>query len=55
MRNMSFALTTGQAMDGIKGVTRRLGWLNLKLGDLIRRRTTPSIDQSPGIDRVSYK
>jgi len=36
MRNMSFALTTDQVMEGIKDVTRRLGWLNLKSGDLIR-------------------
>lgn len=33
MRNMSFALTTGQVMDGTKTVTRRLGWLHLKVGD----------------------
>lgn len=36
MRNMSFALTTNQVMMGSKDVTRRLGWLNLKPGDLIR-------------------
>jgi len=36
MRNMSFALTTEQIMDGSKDVTRRLGWLFLKPGDLIR-------------------
>jgi hypothetical protein len=33
MRNMSFALTTDQIMEGTKTVTRRLGWLNLKPGD----------------------
>lgn len=36
MRNMSFALTTGQVMDGTKTVTRRLGWLHLKAGDQLR-------------------
>lgn len=33
MRNMSFALTTGQVLDQSKDVTRRLGWLHLKAGD----------------------
>lgn len=36
MRNMSFALTTSQIVDGTKTVTRRLGWLMLKPGDKIR-------------------
>lgn len=36
MRNMSFALTTQQIMDGSKTVTRRLGWLHLKPGDQLR-------------------
>lgn len=36
MRNMSFALTTSQILEGSKDVTRRLGWLQLKPGDLIR-------------------
>lgn len=36
MRNMSFALTTEQIMEGSKDVTRRLGWLFLKKGDLLR-------------------
>lgn len=36
MRNMSFALTTDQIMEGTKTVTRRLGWLNLKPGDQVR-------------------
>lgn len=36
MRNMSFALTTTQIMEGTKTVTRRLGWLNLKPGQQIR-------------------
>lgn len=33
MRNMSFALTTRQLLDGTKDVTRRLGWANLKPGE----------------------
>jgi hypothetical protein len=33
---MSFALTTAQVMEGTKTVTRRLGWLHLKVGDHLR-------------------
>jgi hypothetical protein len=36
MRNISFAMTTAQIVDESKTVTRRLGWMNLKLGDLLR-------------------
>jgi hypothetical protein len=36
MRNMSFALTTAQVLEGTKDVTRRLGWTFLKPGDLVR-------------------
>lgn len=36
MRNMSFALTTDQVINGDKDVTRRLGWLTLSPGDFIR-------------------
>lgn len=36
MRNMSFALTEPQLMDGSKTVTRRLGWLHLKQGDVVQ-------------------
>lgn len=36
MRNISFALTTAQIMDGTKTVTRRLGWLHAKPGQLLR-------------------
>jgi hypothetical protein len=35
MRNMSFALTTAQFLDGSKTVTRRLGWESLKPGDMV--------------------
>jgi len=34
-RNISFALTTPQFLDGSKDVTRRLGWEKLKAGDLL--------------------
>lgn len=34
--NMSFALTEAQILDQSKDVTRRLGWLKLKAGDLIQ-------------------
>ena len=33
MKNMSFALTTKQFIDGSKDVTRRIGWAFLKPGD----------------------
>ena len=36
MKNMSFALTTTQIMEGSKTVTRRLGWLDLKPGQQLR-------------------
>lgn len=36
MRNMSFALTTDQILAGTKTVTRRMGWRNLKAGELFR-------------------
>lgn len=35
MRNMSFALTKAQYLNGSKDVTRRLGWLALKPGETI--------------------
>lgn len=34
MRNMSFALTVPQIQAGTKDVTRRMGWLQLKPGEL---------------------
>ncbi|URI06652.1 hypothetical protein MW290_12165 [Aquincola tertiaricarbonis] len=36
MRNISFALTTNQVLEGSKTVKRRLGWLHLKVGDQLR-------------------
>lgn len=36
MRNMSFALTADQVLDQSKDVTRRLGWMFLKVGDLLQ-------------------
>lgn len=35
MRNISFALTTPQFLDGSKTVTRRLGWMKLRPGDVL--------------------
>lgn len=34
-RNISFALTTAQFKARTKTVTRRIGWLNLKVGDVL--------------------
>lgn len=36
MRNMSFALTKEQMLARTKRVTRRMGWLFLKVGDLLQ-------------------
>lgn len=36
MRNISFNLTTPQFIDDSKDVTRRLGWKNVKPGELVR-------------------
>jgi hypothetical protein len=33
MKNISFAMTIGQLLDGSKDVTRRLRWIHLKPGD----------------------
>jgi hypothetical protein len=35
VRNISFALTTEQFVDGTKTVTRRVGWRFLKSGDVL--------------------
>lgn len=34
-RNISFALTTKQIRNGTKTVTRRIGWWNLKVGEIL--------------------
>jgi len=36
MRNISFALTTDQVVQGTKTVTRRMGWKFLKPGELLQ-------------------
>lgn len=36
MRNISCAITTDQILAQAKDVTRRLGWLHLKVGDLLQ-------------------
>lgn len=36
MRNMSFGLTEVPMIEGLKTVTRRLGWLHAKPGQLLR-------------------
>ena len=37
MRNMSYQLTTAQAYAQLKNITRRLGWWNLRTGDLVQQ------------------
>lgn len=46
MRNMSFALTTQQFKDRTKTVTRRLGWWNIKTGELLM-----GVEKSQGIKK----
>lgn len=36
MRNISFMLTTQQIVDETKTVTRRMGWLNARVGELLQ-------------------
>lgn len=36
MRNISFAMTTPQLLAGTKDVTRRLGWVDVRPGQLLR-------------------
>ncbi len=36
MRNISFAITTEQVRSRTKTVTRRLGWVNLKEGEILQ-------------------
>lgn len=46
MRNMSFMLTTEQFVDGTKDVTRRNGWLFLKVGELVQ-----GVEKSQGLGK----
>jgi hypothetical protein len=45
-RNISFALTTDQFLDGSKNVTRRIGWEFLKAGDVLC-----AVKQSQGLKK----
>lgn len=45
-RNISFALTTPQFLDGTKDVTRRLGWLFLRAGDELM-----AVEKSQGLGK----
>lgn len=36
MRNISFSMTTPQMLDGTKDVTRRMGWIHVQPGELLR-------------------
>ena len=49
MRNMSFSLTERQLLDGIKTVTRRIGWDFLKRGDRLR-----AVRKSMGLKRGEH-
>jgi hypothetical protein len=45
-RNISFALTTKQFLDGSKTVTRRMGWENLRPGDVLY-----AVEKSQGLKK----
>lgn len=45
-RNISFALTTPQFLDGSKDVTRRCGWEMLRNGDLLM-----AVEKSQGLGK----
>ena len=49
MRNISFALTEPQFLDGSKTVTRRMGWTFLKAGDRLR-----AVRKSMGLKRGEH-
>jgi hypothetical protein len=46
MRNISFSMTTEQYRSGQKSVTRRLGWWDLKVGDILM-----GVEKSQGIPK----
>lgn len=46
MRNISFTLTTPQFIAGTKDVTRRMGWLFLKPGDMLQ-----AVEKSQGLGK----
>lgn len=46
MRNMSFSMTTEAFRDGSKTVTRRLGWADLKPGDILM-----GVEKAQGLKR----
>ncbi len=46
MRNISFAITTKQFKNRSKTVTRRLGWKNLKVGELLQ-----GVEKSQGLKK----
>jgi hypothetical protein len=45
-RNISFALTTPQFLDGSKDVTRRMGWRYLRAGDILM-----AVEKSQGLGK----
>lgn len=46
MRNISFSMTTPQFIAGTKDVTRRMGWLFLKAGDILM-----AVEKSQGLGK----
>lgn len=55
MRNISFALTTSQFLDGSQDVTRRMGWKKLGAGDkLCAVKKGMGLKPGEKIERLGY-
>ena len=54
MRHISCALTEQQILDETKGCTRRLGWLDVKVGELLQV-VRKSMGRKPGEPLVKLK
>lgn len=49
MRNMSFSMTKQQFKDRTKWVTRRLGWWNLRAGEIVR-----AVEKAQGLKKGEH-
>jgi hypothetical protein len=53
MRQMSFKLTEQQVLDRTKTVTRRLGWMHARVGDLVQPvRKSMGLKRGESIERI---
>lgn len=49
MRNISFSMTTQAFIDRRKTVTRRLGWANLKVGEILQ-----AVEKAQGLKKGEH-